>query len=398
MEDDRVETGLNMDFLRRHFLELLAAPLLVWVQWLWVRRLAAAFPGFPPRLLRLAGVAAVGLVSFAALMLLPWSSRLFGYAPPVERLKAAGIGWGVVSGAAWMVDLAWRRWLAPRTMVPPLAGRRQLLLQAGRLAATGAPAMALGYGTFVERFRFRAVEQKIRVKGLPKDLDGLRLAQITDIHFGAFFTRRDLDYAVDLANAANPHLTLVTGDFISVHSDPLDDCLERLRRLRASAGVWGCLGNHEIVARCEDYATLRASEQGLRILRGERAAVRFGNATLHLAGVDYQPKGRPYLKAAAHLLQPLQFNVLLSHNPDVFGVAAAQGWDLTVAGHTHGGQINVEMLGMRANVARFYTPYVYGHYEKEGRQIYVSRGLGTVGLPSRIGAPPEVSLLTLCAT
>lgn len=392
-----------MDFLRRHFLELLAAPLLVWVQWLWVRRLAAAFPLLPQWLLRLAGGLALGLVAFAMLMSLPGSNRVFGYAPPVEWLKAAGLAWGVVSGAAWLVDLSWRRWLVPHArnsdVAPaPMAGRRQMLLQAGRLAATGAPALALGYGTFVERFHFRTVEQRIRVKGLPKDLDGLRLAQITDIHFGAFFTRRDLDFAVDMANSADPHLTLVTGDFISVHSDPLDDCLERLRRLRASAGVWGCLGNHEIVAGCEDYATLRASEQGIRILRGASAPVHFGNATLNLAGVDYQPKQRPYLKASAELLQPHQFNVLLSHNPDVFGVAAAQGWDLTVAGHTHGGQINVEILGMSANVARFYTPYVYGHYEKDGRQIYVSRGLGTVGLPSRIGAPPEVSLLTLCAT
>ncbi|MCC6537757.1 MAG: metallophosphoesterase [Bryobacterales bacterium] len=384
-----------MDFLRRHFVELLAAPLLVWVQWLWVRRLITAFPSVPPSWLRAGGMAALALVGFGVAMSLPGSNRLFGYAPPVEWLKAAGLGWGAISGAAWVIDWVWRRWLQPR---PAVQGRRQLLLQAGRAAATGAPALALGYGTFLERYRFRAVEQRIKVKGLPKDLDGVRLAQITDIHFGAFFTRRDLDYAVDMANAANPHLTLVTGDFISVHSDPLEECLERLRRLRASAGVWGCLGNHEIVARCEDYATLRASEQGLRILRGERAPVQIGNATLNLAGVDYQPKHRPYLKAAAALVQPGQFNVLLSHNPDVFGVAAAQGWDLTVAGHTHGGQINVEILGMSANVARFYTPYVYGHYQKEGRQIYVSRGLGTVGLPSRIGAPPEVSLLTLCAT
>ena len=107
---------------------------------------------------------------------------------------------------------------------------------------------------------------------------------------------------------------------------------------------------------------------------------------------------KPYLRQTAPLVRQDRFNILLSHNPDVFPVAAAQGWDLTVAGHTHGGQITVEILGMHANVARFYTPYVYGHYKKDGRQIYVSRGLGTIGIPSRIGAPPEVSLLKLCAT
>lgn len=390
-----------MDHFGRHLLEFVATPVLVWVQWAWVRRLAAAFPSLPGHWLRLAGMGAMTLVSFAFFMSTPWGSRLFGYRPPVEWSKAAGLAWACLSGSAWLVDVVWRRWLRPAPaalLAQPQPGRRQLLLQAGRIAATGAPALALGYGTFIGRYRLRTVEQRIRVKGLPKDLDGVRLAQVTDIHYGAFFTRQELDYAVDMANSVNPHITLVTGDFISVHSDPLEDCLNRLRRLRASIGIWGCLGNHEIVAGCEDYATRRAAAQDLRILRGQAVPVRIGNATLILAGVDYQPKQMPYLKAAGKLVQPDHYNVLLSHNPDVFGVAAAQGWDLTVSGHTHGGQINVEILGISANVARFYTPYVYGHYEKDGRQIYVSRGLGTVGLPSRIGAPPEVTLLTLCAT
>lgn len=90
-------------------------------------------------------------------------------------------------------------------------------------------------------------------------------------------------------------------------------------------------------------------------------------------------------------------NVLLSHNPDVFPVAAEKGFDLTIAGHTHGGQITVEILGDAVNFARFYTPYVYGRYEQQEKFIYVSRGLGTVGMPVRVGAPPEVSLIKLCA-
>jgi predicted MPP superfamily phosphohydrolase len=92
-------------------------------------------------------------------------------------------------------------------------------------------------------------------------------------------------------------------------------------------------------------------------------------------------------------------NMLLSHNPDVFPIAAAQGYDLTVSGHTHGGQVNVEILSRDINPARFLTPYVYGAYDwaEGGRRAaaYVSRGIGTIGIPARVGAPPEISVLRL---
>ena len=88
-------------------------------------------------------------------------------------------------------------------------------------------------------------------------------------------------------------------------------------------------------------------------------------------------------------------NLLLSHNPDVFPVAAKQGWDLTLAGHTHGGQVTVEILDRSLNVARFFTPFVYGLYHSGRSSIYVTRGIGTIALPTRIGAPPETALLRL---
>jgi predicted MPP superfamily phosphohydrolase len=99
---------------------------------------------------------------------------------------------------------------------------------------------------------------------------------------------------------------------------------------------------------------------------------------------------------AEKMIEAGVFNVLLSHNPDVFPVAARQGYDLTVAGHTHGGQVRVEILREDLNIARFFTPYVDGLYREQGRTIFVSRGIGTIGLPARLGAPPEVALLRLC--
>jgi uncharacterized protein len=192
---------------------------------------------------------------------------------------------------------------------------------------------------------------------------------------------------------------LVTGDLITAGNDPLDDCLRALARLKADAGVFGCMGNHEIYAGTEEYTQVEAARLGMRFLRQQSALLRFGSSDLNLAGVDYQRFHSPYLRGAETLLAPGAFNILLSHNPDVFPVAAAMGFPLTVAGHTHGGQVRFEILGQDLNIARFFTPYVDGLYRaKDGSSIFVSRGIGTIALPARLGAPPEVALLKLCRT
>jgi predicted MPP superfamily phosphohydrolase len=114
--------------------------------------------------------------------------------------------------------------------------------------------------------------------------------------------------------------------------------------------------------------------------------------------VDYQRFNSHYLEGAEQLIAPGAVNILLSHNPDVFPVAAAKGYDLTIAGHTHGGQVNFELLHQNWNVARYFTPYVLGLYQEGKSSVYVSSGLGTIGVPMRLGAPPEISLIRLCAT
>ncbi|MEI9975500.1 MAG: hypothetical protein WDO73_27585 [Ignavibacteriota bacterium] len=136
---------------------------------------------------------------------------------------------------------------------------------------------------------------------------------------------------------------------------------------------------------------------GVPILRSQTRALRFGNATLNIAGVDYQPfyERSKYLYGAEKLILPGATNILLSHNPDVLPVAAQQGYNLMLAGHTHGGQVSVEILDQAINPIRFLTSYVYGLYRQGSTAAYVTRGIGTIGIPARIGAPPEISLLRL---
>lgn len=274
---------------------------------------------------------------------------------------------------------------------------RRRILQAGGAALMAAPAAALGYGTLIERLNFRVREVDVPLAGLADDLDGLRILQLSDIHLSAFLSEADLARVVDAARELRPHVTVVTGDLISSRGDPLDACIRQLARLKADAGVFGCMGNHERYAHVENYTAAAAARMGIEFLRQRSRQLRFGGAILNLAGVDYQRVGKreTYLKGAERLVVPGAANVLLSHNPDVFPVAARQGYHLMMAGHTHGGQVTVEILDQSISAARFFTPYVYGLYGDSRAAAYVTRGIGTIGLPARIGAPPEIAVLRL---
>lgn len=284
--------------------------------------------------------------------------------------------------------------VAVATADPPNLGRRNLLLTASR-AAAALPFAAIGYGFVANRTRFTVESVPVPIPNLPEALDGLKLVQLTDIHLSPFLSRAELARVVDTANELDAHIAVVTGDFITSLGDPLEDCIAELGRLRNRLGVFGCLGNHEIYADAEDLATTLAARRDIRMLRGESVVVERNGAKLNLAGVDYQRRNRPYLVGAEKLMVPGAVNVLLSHNPDVFPVAAQKGFDLMIAGHTHGGQITVEILHYGAFPSRFYTPYVRGLYRIGERFGYVSRGIGTIIAPSRLGAVPEITLLTL---
>ena len=272
--------------------------------------------------------------------------------------------------------------------------QRRKLLQ----ASYALPAAMIGYGTMIERDRFHLKEVNIPLVGLPRSLDGLRIVQLTDIHIGTFLSERELARVIDLANETKAHLAIMTGDLVTKVGDPLDDCLRQLARVKADAGLLGCMGNHEIYASAEAYVERNAARLGMDFLRNRSRKLVFNGHALHFSGVDYQSKSRgPYLRGAEKLVVPGEMNILLSHNPDVFRISPQKGFQLTLAGHTHGGQIAVEYLNPYLNVARFVTPYVAGYYHERGGSLYVSRGVGTIGVPARIGVPPEVTLIRLCA-
>ncbi len=285
-----------------------------------------------------------------------------------------------------------------RARVPePFSQQRRQFLNAGAAALCAAPAIALTTGIIIRK-DFHVKEFDVKIAGLPKDLQGLRLLQLSDIHMGTYFSANDLRRVVDASNGLRADLGFITGDLITDKQDPLDDCLLELKRLKVASGLWGCLGNHEKFAKVSNYATVQARKQNLFFLRHQAQTLKFGDSRINLVGVDHQYKDEVYLKGVDKLVKPDEFNLLLSHNPDVFPVAAKQGFQLTLSGHTHGGQINIEVAHTNLNIVDLVTPYTKGLYEKPGSSLYVTSGLGTIGVPVRLGSPPEITLIRLCAS
>ncbi len=279
------------------------------------------------------------------------------------------------------------------------------------------------YGFAAERLNYQVHRVEIPISNLPAALDGMTIVQLSDIHMSGYMPRAQVRRAVDMANDLGANLAVVTGDFITGAGDPIEECIEEIRRLSAPLGIYGCNGNHEIYADAEARAQELFAQQRMKLLRHESALLTFNGAQLNLIGVDYQreraPGGRKVLSLIGiePLISKVIPNILLSHNPNSFNRAAELGVELSLAGHTHGGQIQVEVLDHRLSPARFITDYVAGLYMRplftpaktvasqkflhastlQGPHsaIYVNRGLGTVGAPVRLGVPPEISLLTL---
>ncbi len=302
---------------------------------------------------------------------------------------------------------------------------RRYFFRSASVLAGATPFFSCMYGFAAERLHYQVRRIEIPIANLPAALDGMQIAQISDIHLSGYMSRTDVRRAVDMTNDLGADLTVVTGDFITGSADPIADCIEEVSRLHAPLGVWGCNGNHEIYAKAEDAAQQLFAQAGMKLLRQENAQLTFRGAQFNLIGVDYQRERNldghrtQVLANIDPLIRRDLPNILLSHNPNTFNRAAELGIELSLAGHTHGGQIQVEILDHRLTPARFISDYIAGlfqrplfkpsgevlvsrepdvpasHPQAQAARLYVNRGLGTVGAPVRLGVPPEISLIVL---
>lgn len=238
---------------------------------------------------------------------------------------------------------------------------------------------------------------------------GLKLAVLTDLHVGSpHVGLSKLAAVVERTNGERPDAVLLLGDFVI--GGPKDEGGERggvlggtfveperigeeLKRLNAPLGVFAVLGNHDCWFDCERVA--RALESaGVRVLENRAARVESGGQVFWLAGVADLWTQRPDIAGALRQVETEDPVILLTHNPDIFpGVPPRVS--LTVAGHTHGGQVNLPLVGRRVVPSRFGQRYAMGHVVEGGRHLFVSGGVGTSIVPVRFRVPPEIVILQL---
>jgi len=259
---------------------------------------------------------------------------------------------------------------------------------------------AVAYGYAWGHRRLVVTHVTVPVAQLPPTLAGLRLVHVSDLHVGPIADRGALREALDRVVALDPDVVCVTGDIVDSRATDLDAWIPELARLSARHGVFAILGNHDLFAGADRIAAAIARFTTWRVLRDEVATLDVDGARLHLLGLDHRavPHAVAQLPALVGAVPPGEPAILLAHHPDVFPAAATAGVSLTLAGHTHGGQLAVPGLP-RLNPARLQlSRFDAGCFTQGRAHLHVNRGLGTSAQRVRIGVPREITVVTLAAS
>jgi predicted MPP superfamily phosphohydrolase len=337
--------------------------------------------------------------------------RLLGHRPPVMALGAALTAgflsnllgprslWGApgrlrLYGTLWPFFIWWTVALLFLFIAPlALLASRLFSIATDPALAVGLLVAALGAASTLGQ-RPRLQQRDIFIAGLPAAFEGFRIAQISDLHCGPFASGPRVSGWIAAVNRLEPDLIAVTGDLIASGAAFVPVVASALGQLRAPHGVFASMGNHDYFT--EPEALAQAIEAaGLTLLRNRGIEVGRGDARIFVAGVDDTWTRRNDLERTLAERPAGMPTVLLAHDPALFPDAAARGVDLTLSGHTHGGQLGLPFFSRKVNLARLMTRFTSGFYQLGSASLYVNRGLGTTGPPVRLGVSPEIGVLTL---
>ncbi len=232
---------------------------------------------------------------------------------------------------------------------------------------------------------------EVRLPRLPKKLDGFKIIHLSDIHHSPFTGLAHIERAIKIANRLRPDMFILTGDYVSHETEYIRPVARVLGNLQAEFGVHACLGNHDHWTDPEMVAS-SLRDAGINVLINEGQRFEARGASFWLAGVDDHTVGKTDLPSAMKGSFPDEMKLLLAHNPIIFRHAVRNSIDLTLSGHTHGGQVRIREAGRRFIRRRKLSA---GLHQRKDSQIYITRGIGTVVLPVRYQCPPEISLLEL---
>jgi predicted MPP superfamily phosphohydrolase len=268
------------------------------------------------------------------------------------------------------------------------------------LATAAAAAGGAGYAYGIEP-DWLAIEQvTVRVPDLPPALDGLRIAHLSDLHWGPYTGQREVRAAVQAANALAPDLSVLSGDYVLYSAGYAEPCAAELAALRAPLGVFAIPGNHDYWTDI-DVVTAELRRTRLPVLRNESHRLEIDGSPLWLAGVDDVWEQHDDLAAALRGIPRDEPVLLLAHEPDFADEAARapKRIFLQLSGHSHGGQVNLPVLG-RPILPWLGQKYPAGLQVVPGSslQVYTSRGIGVIAPPLRFNCRPEVALLTITAS
>lgn len=285
-----------------------------------------------------------------------------------------------------------------------------------RFIINGARALVLlgiGKGAYnATDYNLRLETPQIHIPGLPEPFKGLKIAQLTDLHSSFIVSEGLLRSAARLVMEEKPDVICLTGDFVtgetkflsgsigSFNMKHLEKCIAALKGLRAPMGIYGVLGNHDFWSgnpAVEAIVESFSRRLGVVWLRNRGINLTKGGGSIRLLGVDDYWQASSSIGDALKGAEENGVRILLSHNPDINELIELERHriDLVISGHTHGGQIVAPFIGMPFMPSKFGQKYIAGLVKDNGRQTYISRGVGHLLAPIRLNCPPEATVITL---
>jgi uncharacterized protein len=251
----------------------------------------------------------------------------------------------------------------------------------------------------IEPNRLVVNETRISLHGWPPSFANLKIAVVSDLHVGSpYIDVEKLHQVVSTINGQNPDLILIAGDFViqdvwGGHFVEPEVIADNLKGLHARLGVFAVLGNHDWWYGGE--RVMRALKgAGIRVLENEVVQIQQGGQSLWLIGLADLWTRTPDIAGTLRKVSDDGPVIALTHNPDIFPQMPSRVI-LTIAGHTHGGQVNLPLFGRLIVPSNFKARYAIGHIQEAGHHLYVTPGIGTSMIPVRFRVPPEVTVLTL---
>lgn len=245
-------------------------------------------------------------------------------------------------------------------------------------------------------------EYSLEFDRLPEDFDGFKIAQISDLHNASF--GKDNKRLIEKLSQAQPDIIVITGDLVDSRRTDIETALAFVEEAVKIAPCYYITGNHE--ARISDFHLLNKgiSDLGVTLLRNKSVSLKVGKSEINLVGIDdplFLSKDKSgYSTEISNMLKEFNteesFSILLAHRPHFFDIYAARGFDLTLSGHAHGGQIRLPRArGLFAPDQGFFPDYDSGEYTRDSSKMMVSRGIGNSIFPLRVNNPPEIVLIEL---